>query len=157
MDGDKPQADEIPKSADAQTVAALRDTYRREHLLAIAPDAANGKHRRATGLNWSVAQAQLRPAANPAAGGLAREWRSPELPRAHTSEEREILAKCIVANLDRQAFRRLHLVIQTGIDKCLPHSGKQCSFDCIPGRKVETDGVRAVPDQEGLVKQRRAQ
>jgi hypothetical protein len=33
---------DIPRSADAQTVAALRDNYRRAHLLALAPDAANG-------------------------------------------------------------------------------------------------------------------
>lgn len=32
---------EVPKSADAQSVAELRDAYRRAHLIAIAPD-ANG-------------------------------------------------------------------------------------------------------------------
>jgi hypothetical protein len=34
--------DEIPRSADPQSVAELRDAYRRTHLLAIAPDDANG-------------------------------------------------------------------------------------------------------------------
>jgi hypothetical protein len=34
---------EIPQSADAQSVAELRDTYRRAHLLAIVPDAADGR------------------------------------------------------------------------------------------------------------------
>ena len=34
---------EIPQSADARSVAALRDTYRRAHLLAIAPSDANGR------------------------------------------------------------------------------------------------------------------
>lgn len=33
---------EVPKSADAHSVAELRDAYRRAHLLAIAPDDANG-------------------------------------------------------------------------------------------------------------------
>jgi hypothetical protein len=33
---------EILQSADAESVAALRDTYRRDHLLAIAPGDANG-------------------------------------------------------------------------------------------------------------------
>jgi hypothetical protein len=35
-------APEIPQSADAQTVAALRDNYRREHLRALAPDNPHG-------------------------------------------------------------------------------------------------------------------
>ena len=34
---------EVPASADAQSVAALRDRYRRNHLLAIAPDDAEGR------------------------------------------------------------------------------------------------------------------
>lgn len=33
---------EIPQSADEQTVVALRDRYRREHLMALAPDDADG-------------------------------------------------------------------------------------------------------------------
>ena len=33
---------EIPPSADAQTVAALRDSYRRAHLLELAPDGPGG-------------------------------------------------------------------------------------------------------------------
>jgi hypothetical protein len=37
---DRPQ--EIPQSADAQSVATLRDAYRRAHLLAIAPSDAKG-------------------------------------------------------------------------------------------------------------------
>ena len=35
--------EEIPQSADAKTVAALRNTYRRRHLLQIAPDNPDGK------------------------------------------------------------------------------------------------------------------
>jgi hypothetical protein len=34
--------EEIPQSADKQMVAALRDRYRRNHLMEIAPDDANG-------------------------------------------------------------------------------------------------------------------
>ena len=40
---------EIPKSADAQTVAELRDRYRREHLQALAPNRADGS---APGGEW---------------------------------------------------------------------------------------------------------
>jgi hypothetical protein len=35
--------DQIPQSANAQTVAELRDAYRRAHLLSIVPDDADGK------------------------------------------------------------------------------------------------------------------
>jgi hypothetical protein len=35
--------EEIPESADKQMVAALRDRYRRRHLMEIAPDDANGE------------------------------------------------------------------------------------------------------------------
>lgn len=38
---DSPQ--DIPRSANAQSVAALRDAYRRDHLLAIAPSNAEGR------------------------------------------------------------------------------------------------------------------
>jgi hypothetical protein len=38
---DSPQ--DIPRFADAQSVAALRDAYRRDHLLAIAPSNAEGR------------------------------------------------------------------------------------------------------------------
>jgi hypothetical protein len=41
---------EVPASADAQSVAAIRDRYRRDHLLAIAPDDAEG---RAPGGEWT--------------------------------------------------------------------------------------------------------
>jgi hypothetical protein len=40
----------IPQSADAQSVAQLRDTYRRAHLLALAPSDADG---RAPKGNWT--------------------------------------------------------------------------------------------------------
>jgi len=42
--------DEIPQSADMQMVAELRDRYRREHLMEIAPDDANGEP--PEGNNW---------------------------------------------------------------------------------------------------------
>ena len=35
--------EDIPQSADARLVAELRDSYRRAHLLAFAPDAADGR------------------------------------------------------------------------------------------------------------------
>jgi hypothetical protein len=41
---------EIPDTADAQSVAALRDKYRHAHMLAIAPDDAEG---RAPGGEWT--------------------------------------------------------------------------------------------------------
>ncbi len=41
---------DIPQSADAQSVAALRDAYRRSHLLSIAPDDAEGH---APGGEWT--------------------------------------------------------------------------------------------------------
>ena len=44
----------IPTSADAETVAALRDAYRRAHFLANCPTPQTVRRRRATGLNWSV-------------------------------------------------------------------------------------------------------
>jgi hypothetical protein len=34
--------EDVPQTADAQLVAALRDSYRRAHLLALAPDDSNG-------------------------------------------------------------------------------------------------------------------
>ena len=37
------RVEEIPKSADEQTVAALRDRYRREHLMELAPDGPQGE------------------------------------------------------------------------------------------------------------------
>ena len=42
--------DEIPQSVDAKTVAELRDRYRREHLMELAPDDAGGGP--PAGNNW---------------------------------------------------------------------------------------------------------
>ena len=40
--------EDVPEAADAETVAALRDRYRRAHLRAVAPDAPGGEIGRAS-------------------------------------------------------------------------------------------------------------
>src|SRR5580658_1690025 len=37
------RVEDVPLTADAELVASLRDQYRRDHLLALAPDVAKGK------------------------------------------------------------------------------------------------------------------
>lgn len=45
---------DIPTAADTQTVAALRDAYRRMHLQDYAPNGEEGERRRATGFSlWA--------------------------------------------------------------------------------------------------------
>ena len=43
---------DIPATVDKEQVAALRDAYRKQHLLDLAPDNRRGGSPKASGTNW---------------------------------------------------------------------------------------------------------